>query len=276
MLFAVMSPCREERAALCAMLKGIYPQSDTVALSDADGLVLYPELLRIDAAFIAVNADGAEGLLDRLGKVSPRLNTVLIADDSSLAAVAMAHHASGYIVRPVTESAVIKEVGDLRYGADRHGRRKFLKVKCFGNFEVCAVSGENLHFDRVLSKELFAYLVYKRGASCTTQEMSAILFGDKISDNNTKMYFQNIVSSMMRTLRKAGAEDVLERGYGYIHLWPERIACDWYDFVDGDNECLDNYNGEFMMQYSWAEGVNAYLDSHIWQRKALSASGDGE
>ena len=48
-----------------------------------------------------------------------------------------------------------------------------LRVQCFGNFEVF-FGGLPLKFARSKTKELFAYLVNRRGAVCTVRELSLI------------------------------------------------------------------------------------------------------
>lgn len=34
---------------------------------------------------------------------------------------------------------------------------------------------------------------------------------------------------------------------------PEKISCDYYDYLDDKPEGIRAYNGEYMSQYSWGE-----------------------
>jgi len=43
----------------------------------------------------------------------------------------------------------------------------------------------------------------------------------------------------------------------------EKIECDYYRFLDGDTKAINQYNGEFMMNYSWAEFLIPVLEKEI-------------
>ena len=66
------------------------------------------------------------------------------------------------------------------------------------------------------AKELFAYLVYRRGSSCTTRELAAVLFEDTEYSAKQMLYLQKIVSSMMQTLRAYNAANVVHKTYNAI------------------------------------------------------------
>jgi two-component SAPR family response regulator len=51
-----------------------------------------------------------------------------------------------------------------------------------------------LHFERSKAKEIFAYLIYKHGASCTIREIAAILFEDEPYDRKQQWHIQKIIS----------------------------------------------------------------------------------
>jgi two-component SAPR family response regulator len=58
-----------------------------------------------------------------------------------------------------------------------------LRVQCFGNFEVFW-KGKPLLFARRQTKELFAYLVDRKGASCTMGEIGCALWEDSATAKN--------------------------------------------------------------------------------------------
>lgn len=83
-------------------------------------------------------------------------------------------HASGYIMKPVTVKAVEEELRNLRYSLPEPSVQP-LRVQAFGNFEVF-YKGQPVHFSRSRTKELFAYLIDRRGAGSTMGELISILW----------------------------------------------------------------------------------------------------
>ena len=134
-----------------------------------------------------------------------------------------------------------------------------VRVQTFGNFEVF-VDGKPLRFARSKSKELFAYLVMRRGARCNNNEIVAVLWESKPDSPALQSQYRHLVSDLTKALKSVDAEDVLFKQRGFLAVIPEKISCDLYDFCDADTNAAKSYFGEFMMQYSWAEFTNACLD----------------
>lgn len=130
---------------------------------------------------------------------------------------------------------------------------KTLKVQCFGNFDVFAKDGTPIHFERSKSKEVFAYLVYKHGSSCTTREIAAILFEDAPYDDKQQGYTQKIISSLQKSLKKVGASDILRKEYNSISIDCNSLDCDYFRFLESDPKAINSYTGEYMEQYYWAD-----------------------
>jgi len=140
---------------------------------------------------------------------------------------------------------------------------KPLRVQCFGNFEV--FNGvKPLYFPRKKAKELFAYLVHKRGTSCTTQELIAVLFEDKTERVSLQKQVQTLISVMMKVLREVQADDVIIKEFNSFAVNTVKISCDYYRFLDRDEEAMNQYMGEYMTNYSWAEFMVGYLDSKVF------------
>ena len=64
---------------------------------------------------------------------------------------------------------------------------------------------------------------------------------------------------MIKTLKKAGAEEILIKGYNSYSIVPEKFDCDYYRFLEGDPKAINQYKNDYMPQYSWAEYRNAEL-----------------
>ena len=214
-----------------------------------------------DVAFLDIQMRGLDGLTlaKRIKERNPRCNLIFVTGYSEYAGDALAIHASGYINKPVSAQAIRAELEDLRHPVSPLPDT-LLRIRCFGNFDVFTVDGEPVKFNRTKAKELFAYLVYRRGSSCTTRELAAALFEDNEYSTKQMLYLQKIVSSMMQTLREYRAAGVVHKTYNAISLNDEAVDCDYYRFLKMDVPSINAYTGEFMTQYSWAEFVAGYLD----------------
>lgn len=160
----------------------------------------------------------------------------------------------GYILKPIS-SAKIEEVISEMIGDWKNETKDsshIIKVKTFGDFEVF-LNGKPIEFERSKSKELFAYLIDRKGASVTTERIASILFEDKNYDRSVKNMVTTIVSSLRGTLKKYGIEDVLIKSWNQLSINIEKIKCDAYDFEKYDLVAINSYEGEYMFGYSWAE-----------------------
>ena len=139
-----------------------------------------------------------------------------------------------------------------------------LFVRCFGNFQVF-LNGESrqLVFPSAKSAELFAYLIDRNGAVCTNAEILSALWEDDGADEHSHMsYFKKIRRELEKTLAGCGCRDVLFRVWGGLGIIPEKVSCDYYEYLrKPDNlRTARTYRGEYMSQYSWAEVTHAALE----------------
>lgn len=147
----------------------------------------------------------------------------------------------------------IEEVNHLSCPACVSHEKK-LRVQCFGNFEVFA-NGKPLYFPRSKSKEMFAYLIHKKGTSSTTRELAAVLFEDNDSIN-----IQPYISTMMKVLSDCGAKDIVVKQYNSLSVDTSKLDCDYYRFLQHDTGAINEYVGEYMSNYIWADYIISYLD----------------
>lgn len=216
-----------------------------------------------DIAFLDIQMRGWTGLqlALELKKLLPRLEIVFVTAHPQYALESYSLHARGYLLKPVTKEAIQEELA-LICGSSEPVSEKELHVQCFGNFEVF-YGGKPLKFSRAKSKELFAYLIYRSGASCSVKELAAILFEDREYDSALKNQTETFKSDLMKALRSVGCEDAVIKGRNCLSVVPERISCDYYRLLKGDTAALNAFTGEFMTQYSWAELTAAALSHKL-------------
>jgi len=256
----------DEKLALEAIMKTIIkaaPDSKVHGFRSPDAVLEYIDGNdTVDVAFLDVEMAGSMSGLELaqiLTERFPDINIIFTTGYSEYALDAIKMHCSGYIVKPVTLQRVKEELGNLRNPITKTTERK-LEVRTFGNFEVF-VDGVPLIFKYQKTKELLAYLVDRRGSLCRNGEIMAVLWEDDTDETGHTSYLKNLRSDLCGTLERVGLEDCIIRTRGEIGILPEKIACDYYDFLKNINGAKGSgfFSGEYMTQYSWAEYTHAEL-----------------
>lgn len=209
----------------------------------------------VDIAFLDINMRGMGGLAlaEKIVSLCPECKIVFCTGYEEYAIRAFKLHASGYLMKPVSARDVQEEIDNIK-GILR--KQKPLEVRCFGNFEVYA-KGEKLTFKRSKTKELFAFLIDRNGAGVSVAEIGVALWETEENQN----YIHQLFHDLRQTLEAIGMEDVFERNNYLYSLNPAKIDCDYFSYLKtGKPEFL----GEYMTQYSWAEGTCGLL----WERKS--------
>ena len=269
MKFLVVEDVRPVLKDEMALIKEIVPDSQVFGCTDMKEALEYASKEFFHVVFLDIELGGSQGngitLAKQLKDMQPHAHIIFVTAFPQYALEAFSIHATGYLLKPIQKEDLKRELTFL-YGEEPKAEKR-IRVQTFGNFEVW-IDGEILTFGRQKSKELFAYLVERKGAGVTTREACAVLFEDGNYDRTRKSYFQTIVSDMRNTFKKLGLEDVIWKAYNSLAVNIEKIECDYYRFLAGDVKAINRYQGEFMMNYSWAEFSVAELNhkKEIWQR----------
>lgn len=207
-----------------------------------------------DIVFSDIEMPGTNGLdfAVRLKQLSPQSRIVFVTAYSEYALEAFRVHANGYILKPMNAMRVLEEVQEAAKQEIIQPESGKLEIRCFGNFEVFW-KGKPLLFARRQTKELLAYLIDRKGALCTTEEIAAALWEDYTNEKNTKAQLRVLISDLRQTLTKIGQEDIVIRSRGQVAVIADQVDCDYYRMLNGDMDAVNAYRGEYMVQYSWAE-----------------------
>lgn len=246
--------------AMKEIMQTIDPTGEHTALRKVSATMEYIEENVPDVAFLDIEMPGMNGLAlaQRIREKSRgATNIVFVTAHAEYALEAHGLFASGYLLKPTTEAAVRKVLANLRHPVQSADDGR-LRVQCFGDFEVFS-RGKPLYFGRSKAKELLAYLIDRRGAICTSGDLVAVLWedsGNKLSQQNQ---FRTVLAELRRSLARVGAEDVLLRRGNKLAVDCSKLNCDYYAFLQGDSLAVNQYRGEYMSQYSWAEMTGAGL-----------------
>ena len=195
---------------------------------------------------------GGLALAENIVAARPDCKIIFCTGYEEYAIPAFKLHASGYLMKPISAEDVQTEIDNIK-GVRQ--KEKLLVVKCFGNFEVY-VKDEKVSFKRLKTKELFAFLVDRKGAGMTAKQICAVLFPDDMDDNKNASYLRQLVMDLKNTLKAVGAESVFRHETPCYRVDTSLIQCDYLSYLETGKP---EFYGEYMMQYSWAEDTCAIL-----------------
>ncbi len=245
---------------LADVVSNIDEQSAVEIALSADEALEKLEGESFDVVFLDIEMpqmDGFECAL-RIKEKWPVTNIVFVTGHPAYALEAHGLFPSGFLLKPATEADVREVLAHLRNPVVCEDRG--MRVQCFGNFEVF-IDGKPARFERSKTKELFAYLIDRRGAFCTMGELVAVLWDDGRDTTSRRTQVRTFIHDLRTTLAQAGAEDALVRARGAAAIKRDAVNCDYYDFLKADLAAVNQYHGEYMAQYSWAEITTAWLSS---------------
>ena len=270
----------EEISLMCleAVLDSMDDVDKVLTFSNAEDTIDYFKTGKADAAFLDIQLYLSGGTLNglmlaaKIKELCPECHVVFVTSCPEYAVDAFKLHVSGYIVKPVTREAARKELdyiimekraaSNARGFVEKKEEEPKVRVQCFGNFEVFW-KNKPIIFQLSKAKELFAYLVHRKGASVSMAELAAVLFEDKEDGLSVQSQIRNLVASMRKTFSSLGCPDLFNKSRGYIAIKTDLIDCDYYSFMNGDSDAINEYSGEYMAQYSWAEFTVGYLEGVV-------------
>ena len=247
----------DEALMLGALVEAIEASPDVAEVnkfSDCDKALEFVKENAVDIAFLDINMRGMGGLAlaEAILAARPDCKIVFCTGYEEYAIPAFKLHASGYLMKPVSAEDVQGEINNIK---GIRQKEKPLTVKCFGNFEVYA-KDEVLMFKRLKTKELFAFLVDRKGAGMTAKQICAVLFPDDTDEAKNAAYLRQLVMDLKNTLKTVGAERVLCHDTPCYYVDTGLIKCDYISYLETGKP---EFRGEYMTQYSWAEDTCAML-----------------
>ena len=218
---------------------------------DHDSAIEVIEQNKIDIAFLDINMPGPSGMeiAKKIKKISPETNIIIVTAYEEYALQALRLFVSGYLMKPVIDTELAEVLDNLRTPPTREDKNS-IKVRCFGNFEVFH-DGKPISFSRQKAKELLAYLICMKGSSANRSEICANLFEEQFEDKAI-VYLRKIVQSLKKDLEAVGLDDLFIHNRNSYSVNVDMLDCDYYNYLSGKDDS-EEYHGEFMSQYSWAE-----------------------
>ena len=238
---------------LVSSVEKIVPDCEIHGFRKPDEAIDYVCKNGCDVAFLDIKMRGMTGLelARRIKDVSGGVNVVFVTGYSQYSLDAFRLYASDYLLKPVTPEAVQQALDNLRRPLMPKQKSR-ISVHCFGNFEVFA-DGKPISFKRSKAKEIFAYLVDRRGATVTMGELMTVIWEEGADTVSGRSNLRNLIHEMKRALAEVGGGDIIVKGRNTVSLNCNAVDCDYFDFLNQIPYAVNSYHGEYMLQYSWAE-----------------------
>ena len=217
-----------EVQSVIQQLAGTYELSILSSLDDVvcavnDGRT---DLMLIDTGFGAADFTA---LTRMIRNRSPRTGMIIIADDESYAVQAYDVHATGYIVKPVSDDRLREEIDYyVNHLPVMQEDPAAIEVMTDGGFEVF-LNGEPARFKYSKTKKLLAHIISKQGAMVRNSELIKTLWGKDKKDLTEKelksrnSYLRNIEADLQKVFAEAGCEDALIKHWGEIAIAMDKI-----------------------------------------------------
>ncbi|MBQ9437105.1 MAG: response regulator [Lachnospiraceae bacterium] len=245
---------------LTRVLKKVAPEADIQKTDDVEEALELCRRHAFDVVFLDIRMPDKDGLTlaKDIKNILPVVNIVIVTAYPEYALNAYKLYVSDYVLKPVIKEDLRKTLDNLRNPVKKE--RKGLYVQCFGDFAVF-FNGMPLSFGRAKTKEMFAYLIDRKGAQCTNAQIRAALWGDKASDDERQRhYFAQIAYELRSRLEELGLSDIYIQKRNAYAIVPEKIPCDYYQALENKSEGLVQFEGEYMAQYEWAEVRLGFLN----------------
>ena len=253
----------DEKIALegiLAQVKKILPKAQVNGFRNPMEALDFIKENQVDIALCDVEMREMNGIetAKKIKDLNPRCNIIFTTGYSEFTGEAMALHASGYILKPITRAKLEEEFGDLRHEiveGEPKTEAPFTAVT-FGNFSFY-YKGELVHFTYSKTKELLAYLIDREGNPCSTANIMAALWGDEAAGKVS--YFKNIRSDLIMTFENLGYPQLIVKQRGVLGLDKSLIDCDYFRLLKEEPQAITAFHGEYMTDYEWSEYTLGYL-----------------
>ncbi len=226
----------------------------------------YAKENKVDLVISDINMPGMTGL--ELGKqlkeLNPEIIIVYVTGYGEYAQEAMALRAATYIMKPYNKDDI--EFAVTRAKLLYRGNKSGILVTTFGRFNVF-YQGKPLNFKNSKSKELFALCIEHNGSQVSLEEAVDKLWEDKPFADPVKALYRKAVMELKNTLKTVECDDIVNTGRGSIWVDVDRIDCDYCKLLQSNYEKGDDYMGEFMLEYSWAEPTNVMIKRQIIKKQ---------
>lgn len=127
-----------------------------------------------------------------------------------------------------------------------------VRIRTFGYFDVF-VDDQPVAFRYEKSKEMLAVLVDRAGGYASNPYIISCLWENEPYSERLQGRCRQTAHRLMEILRQYGIEDIIEKVDGRRRIIPEKVDCDYYNYMNGKRLPGQQFSGTYMSDYSWGE-----------------------
>lgn len=216
----------------------------------------------VDLVILDAEVKGMNGIYfgKCLREQCPELLMIVIFEKESYAMEVIRLHAVAYLVKPYGKEELVNAVETARVLSKTRKRRVFIKT--FGHFDVF-VDNKPIMFHSGKAKELLALLVDRQGGTVSTDQVICALWEERPNDEATQNLCSKVSKNLYRELEEYGVQEIFITNRGIRRVDTELFDCDLYELLAGKGQARKQFVGDYMLDYSWAEGRMMQLNKFM-------------
>ena len=218
--------------------------SEALGFTSSKEALSYVSSHFVPVVLLDIRMPEIDGLLlaEKILDINPRTNIIFVTTYSHYLPHAFSLHASGYIMKPIDGSKLVKEVNNLRFPLEEE--KMGFYAKTFGPFHL-SYDGQEVVFKSELEKEVMAYLVDHNGLPASLEKISQDLerSGEEI---------ENAIKSLQASFDELGEDGVLFKSRKGYFLDMAMVPSDFSEAMEGVMEAKYLFAGEYLSPYKWA------------------------
>jgi two-component SAPR family response regulator len=225
----------------------------------------YAKKNKVDVAVLDIEMPQMSGI--ELGKslrqISPAVSLIYITGHKQYAYDAFQVEACSYLTKPFKREDIAKAFSRAALlqkskEKEQYQRKSAVFIRTFGKFDVF-LNDRPLDFSSEKAKELLAFLVDRKGGIVSTEEMITYLWEDRPDDDKSRNLCRKVVQRLHKQLEEWGIDDIVIRHNRGRSLDVSKVDCDYYQYLDGNQQGKNEFSGVYMSNYSWGEETLAAL-----------------
>ena len=219
--------------------------------TDPNQAIAYAASHVVDFALLDIDMPGINGmeLAQRLRQIRGDIIIVFATAHPKFAVDALRMKADYMIFKPFDREDIADVMERAKLLRRRQSKRFFFRT--FGSFDML-VDGEPVRFRSAKAKELMALCLYRQGCPVSIHEIVECLWGEEAARADSTGY-RRTIKELTDTLRDCAAEELILRARGSLQLRLELVDSDYQRVLEGDEDAICHFQGDFLRQYSWAE-----------------------
>ena len=143
---------------------------------------------------------------------------------------------------------------DFNDKTEQNPEKPKVNIRTFGYFDVF-INDQPIAFRNKKSKELLALLVDRRGGYISSEEAIGFLWEDETANSVTLARYRKVALRLKNILEEYGIADIVESVDGKRRIVMDKVKCDLYDYLSGNEEFSTLFKGSYLTNYSWGENT---------------------